>query len=309
MRVAVIGAGFAGLAAAYYLLESKQHFVTIFSKDPIGGGASGVASGLLHPYPGLSAKRSHRAEEALRCSKELIRISEKYSPSVVSMQSGILRQTINLEQYQRFQKHIDEHKDIQHIDKQLFLIDSGITVLSVNYLHGLSYAIREKGGEFIEQKIASLQDLADFDRIVIAAGYGIRDFPECAHLQVQFLKGQRLLLSGASPFERSYISKGYIAHLGKTDRFEIGSTYERNFTDDTPKQEFAKELLSDKLALCPNAQVIDCKAAVRVCAKGHYAPIIEKVAENAYVFTALGSRGLLYHALYGKILADALTRE
>lgn len=51
MNIAIIGAGFSGLALAYFLLQSSAH-VTLFDAVGIGGGASGIATGLLHPYPG-----------------------------------------------------------------------------------------------------------------------------------------------------------------------------------------------------------------------------------------------------------------
>lgn len=45
MRIAIIGAGFSGLAAAWYFLQQPHLEVTVFDKKGIGGGASGVAAG------------------------------------------------------------------------------------------------------------------------------------------------------------------------------------------------------------------------------------------------------------------------
>ncbi|MFI5334514.1 MAG: FAD-dependent oxidoreductase, partial [Chlamydiales bacterium] len=65
MKVAVIGAGLSGLATCYYLLE-LGYAVHLFDEKGVGGAASGIACGLLHPYPGEEGKRSWRADEALR---------------------------------------------------------------------------------------------------------------------------------------------------------------------------------------------------------------------------------------------------
>lgn len=306
MRIAIIGAGFAGLGSAYFLLESGKAEVTLFEANKVGGGASGVASGLLHPYPGFSARRSHQAEEALAISKQLLRISEKHTPKMVASHAGILRCSMDEEQHERLLSHTSAFGDIEQLDDRLFLIHSGITVLSENYLEGLSSAILQMGGEIIFQKIDSLKELEKFDHIVIAAGYGIKEFAECENLKVKFLKGQALRMLGHPPYEKSFISKGYIAHLGSSSRFEVGSTYERNFSDALPNLKLAKELLDQKLALCPEAEILDCKAGVRVCTQGHYTPIISKVSEKAHVFTGLGSRGLLYHGLYGRKLAAVI---
>ena len=40
-KIAIVGAGFAGLAAAYFL--SQKNHVTLFDKKGIGAGASGIA--------------------------------------------------------------------------------------------------------------------------------------------------------------------------------------------------------------------------------------------------------------------------
>jgi glycine/D-amino acid oxidase-like deaminating enzyme len=46
-----------------------------------------------------------------------------------------------------------------------------------------------------------------------------------------------------------------------------------------------------------------CRATLRVMRAGHYFPIAERVTDNVWALTALGSRGLLYHAYLGKLLA------
>jgi len=309
MRVAIIGAGFAGLATAYFLQEFEQFQVTIFDKAGIGAGASGVASGLLHPYPGIMARRSLHAEEALRISKELLRISEANTPQMVSMHAGILRKSLSKEQHARLQEHCEVYGDVEQVDDSLFLIHTGITVLSTNYLRGLGGAIEKRGGEFRIEEIRALSELANFDHIVVAAGYGIRAFQECAHLKVKFLKGQALRMQGEPHYDRSFISKGYLAHLGSEPFFEMGSTYERTFETPHPQLEIAKKLLADKLVEVPDAEIIECKAGVRVCPLHHYLPIVEKIGENMTVFTGLGSRGLLYHGYFGRKVAHRIAQN
>lgn len=308
-KIAIIGAGFAGLSSAYFLLKSGEVSVTIFEADRIGAGASGVCSGLLHPYPGLSARRSIKAEEALAIAKQLIRVAEEHTPKVVARSQGILRKSMNLDQRERLLQHCGQWGDVEQLEQDLFLIHSGITVLSENYLEGLSAALIKMGAEIILQKIDTLGQLKDFDHIVVAAGYGIRQFSECQRLKVKFLKGQSLRLEGKPPMERSLISQGYIAHIGSATHYELGSTYEREFADDLPQQDLATELLKEKLDYCQGAKIIQCKAGVRVMAQGHYVPLIEKIAPNAHVFTGLGSRGLLYHGLYGMALSNKVLLE
>jgi glycine/D-amino acid oxidase-like deaminating enzyme len=53
-RYAILGAGFAGISVAWHLLkESPKELrlsVDVYDEVGIGGGASGVSGGLLHPY-------------------------------------------------------------------------------------------------------------------------------------------------------------------------------------------------------------------------------------------------------------------
>lgn len=306
MKIAIIGGGLAGLATAYYFLESGLTSVSIFEQRQIAAGASGVCSGLLHPYVGLAVRRSQNANEALSITKTLLRIAEKHSPKLISSYRGILRKSMNAEQRQQLLEHCTQWGDVEQIDEDLFLIHCGITVHSNHYLEGLMGAIQKRGGELIHQKIHCLEELKEYDQIIIAAGYGITQFPECAHLKVKYLKGQILHMEGKPPLDRSFISKGYIAHLHSETYFEVGSTYEKHFSDTEADVELVKDLLQDKLLYCPDAKIIGCKAGIRVCPLGHYIPIIEKIAPKAHVFTGLGSRGLLYHGYYGRKLVNQI---
>jgi glycine/D-amino acid oxidase-like deaminating enzyme len=306
MHIAIIGGGFAGLGLAYFLTESKRVRVTIFEALSPGAGASGAACGLLHPYPGLGARRSKLASEALAVTKQLLRFAEGFTPKIISCQTGILRQSVNTEQQATLTSHAQEWGDVEQLEHNLFLIHSGITVHSKNYIEGLSQGLKMRGVAWEYQKIEDLQQLDSFDGIVIAAGYGVRSFPKCNALKVKFLKGQALSLAGDAPIEKSLISKGYIAHLENGATFEVGATYERTFLDDKPDLETAKGLLAEPLGKCRESEILACKAGVRVCPLEHYLPITEKVAENVYVFTGLGSRGLLYHGYFGRALCQAI---
>ncbi|XP_027174752.1 uncharacterized protein LOC113774411 [Coffea eugenioides] len=86
LRCAVLGAGFAGLSVAWHLLQHGSRdlplLVDIYDEVGIGGGASGVAGGLLHPYS-PKVKLLWRAEECWNESLKLIRIAERARQSKV----------------------------------------------------------------------------------------------------------------------------------------------------------------------------------------------------------------------------------
>ncbi|NGX39420.1 MAG: tRNA 5-methylaminomethyl-2-thiouridine biosynthesis bifunctional protein MnmC [Chlamydiae bacterium] len=307
MKIAIVGAGLAGMGVAHFLLEEEGIEVTLFDAKGVGGGASGVCSGLLHPYPGYAARRSYRAEEALALTKELIRLAEKHTPRKVCQQKGILRRAIHDEQSEQLKEHCSTWGDIEEVEEGLFMIHSGLTVYLENYLGGLFRSLQKKGAQLIIQEIENLAELSHFDRVVVAAGYGVRKFPECGAARMRFIKGQSLRVKGTPPFGVSFISKGYIAHLGSEVTFDVGSTYEKEFRDELPNLRVAKELLKEKLSChCPGVDILECRAGVRVVSRSHHLPICEQLNEKLFLFTGLGSRGLLYHALYGRGMCQTI---
>lgn len=289
MKIGIIGAGFAGLASAYYL--SACFDVTLFDQKGIGGGASGISSGLLHPYPGEQGRRSWHADEALATAQELLQASEQELGKPVARYGGILRQGPCL----------NPGDDVELLADGSSFIKSGITVFSDLYLTGLWKACDKRGVKLVLQKVGKLHELEDFDQIVIAAGAGIRSFPECAHLKINFVKGQVLTLE--KMVEQSISSKRYFAVTADPRQCHLGSTYERDFVDAEPDLEKAISLLQ------PEDKVVDCRAGIRVTNPAHYFPILEQINPKVWALTAFGSRGLLYHAYFGKKIAERVLQN
>ena len=75
----MLGAGFAGLSAAWHLLKQSPKDsnirVDIYDEAGIGGGASGVSGGLLHPYS-PKAKLLWRAADCWSESLNLLSAAE-----------------------------------------------------------------------------------------------------------------------------------------------------------------------------------------------------------------------------------------
>lgn len=287
-RIAIIGAGFAGLAAAYYLSEKFQ--VVLFDQKGIGGGASGISSGLLHPYPGEKGRRSWHAEEALQATRQLLKVAEKELGQPVAQYNGILKVGL-----------CDAGDDVECLSDGTFLIKSGITVFPELYLEGLWRACQKRGAQLQLQKIDSLEQLSGFDLTLLAVGAGIRHFPECRHLKINYVKGQVLACALEKTLERSISSKRYVALTPSEKICHWGATYEREFTDERPCKETAIALLK------PETEVLDCRAGIRVTNPAHYFPLLEQLDATTWVVTALGSRGLLYHAWLGKKLFSTLS--
>ncbi|XP_004505027.1 uncharacterized protein [Cicer arietinum] len=84
LRFAVLGAGFAGLSVVWHLLKQSPKElnlkIDLYDEMGIGGGASGISGGLLHPY----SPKVKPLWEGAQCWKEsikLLRIAEDASLS------------------------------------------------------------------------------------------------------------------------------------------------------------------------------------------------------------------------------------
>ena len=299
MIIAVVGAGLSGLAVTYYLLE-KGATVDLFEAKRIGAGASGIASGLLHPYPGEDGKRTWMADEALAEARALFD-----TIGFPFIDEGILRIPRNEEERAHLGAALLRFPDVDE-KPEGFFIKSGMTIDAPAYLGHLWRACEQKGAMLHITRIEDFARLSHYDAIILCAG---ASSPELTSLPAQKIKGQLLIAKADIP--RSVIGKGYIAK--SSQGCILGSTYERAFSSEEPDRQRAEEEILPKIAaFYPEAkswQIETCLAGVRLARRGHYFPIVRKLDERKWIFTALGSRGLLYHAFLGKMLASAVVRS
>ncbi len=306
MKIAIIGAGFAGLASCWHL-SNQGHQCTVF--DSGKEGASHVATGLLHPYIGKECKRSLYADDALEDARALLHQAQLEIDAPIADYSGIIRICPDLETAERLKKQL-QYDDIEWKCPLSFLITSGITVFSTLYLKGLRLSCEKLNIDFITKEIFKLEELVDFDRVIIAVGRGIERWFDLKELKLDLLKGQALTAQLEDPPKVSIVGSGYIGRTSQKDLYCLGSTYERSFTSDDPDRNFAElEIFSKLKKIDPsvkNAKVQSCHSGVRVCPKGHYLPIVSQLDDRHFLFTGLGSRGLLYHGWASKQLLNIL---
>ncbi len=309
MKVAVLGAGFSGLALSWYLLQ-KGCEVTLYDAKGIGAGASGIASGLLHPYPGEGVKRSLYADEAMKETLALLHLAQKFSIDQVADFSGLMRHATP-DQSETLKKHITTYGDVDLISNDLFLIKSGVSVYSTVYLDGLYKACLSKGLTFCVKKITQINELVEYSHRFFALGAGIFAFPDMQIRKVNPVKGQALICEWPlylPPLDKAVLGKGHIVPLGK-GLVHLGSTYERGLLDEGTSLEntlqalapLAKELVPAWNEINP----IAVRSGIRLAPIGHYLPFFNKVGSQDWVLTGMGSRGLLYHAYIAKQLVEA----
>lgn len=282
MKIAVIGAGFAGLAAAWHLLESS-HLVTLFDEKPLGGGTSGMAAGLMHPFSRNLQSFRPLAIESLKATIFLFQEVEKVTGKKV-FEKGLV--------------HVSDTGEKS-------FIEDGYTVDAKAYLEGLFLSGKKKGLKWEQKAITSLEELSSFDHVVVAAGFfsqALLDVP------LNPLKGQVAEIELDFDLECSQIGPCYVAKMGT--KCYLGATFERGKSLlETDFSFFESDLAPKWESLSPipwkSLKFLQLRAGIRATTRNRM-PIAKVISEKLSLLTGFGSRGLLYHAYFAKLLARSL---
>ncbi|KAI4344244.1 hypothetical protein L6164_011492 [Bauhinia variegata] len=178
-RCAVLGAGFAGLSVVWHLLKHSpkelQLRIDIYDEVGVGGGASGISGGLLHPY----SPKVKLLWEGAQCWKEsikLLRIAEaacvsedcKIGESAENMKAfaaqkrGILRPAMNLKNLTKLNDTCLTSCRIETLNKEeaqklvpglclpldrAFYMPEALNIQSQHYLQALFWACKNLAEE------------------------------------------------------------------------------------------------------------------------------------------------------------------
>ncbi len=320
IHVAIVGAGFAGLALCYYLQRDFDAKITLFDDQGVGGGASGIAAGLLHPYPGKEMRLSWRGDEAMAAACELLDVASQALGRRV-YRRGVYRVALTPVQVEAL--HAMDAQGRALLSAQSPAMDrlclgqakgymqQALTVAPRLYLEGLRKVCCVLGAHLAIEAV-SWRALRSFDAVVIAAGARSQEFFPSVPLPLRMNKGQLLAVdpSSLSSLHKSVIGKGYLAYDPTWPCAYFGSTYEHHYTTSAPSLTTAKEVILPRIAQFirePQAfKLLDCIAGLRASRQTCYHPLVDQMGPAAWVFTGLGSRGLLYHAYLGRLLAQAI---
>lgn len=317
MKIAIIGGGFTGLAIGWYLLERASDVILdLWDHRGIGGGASGVAAGLLHPYAGLHSKLNRYGSEGLKETEILLNIASKALKKNVFQKTSLLRIAATSTMTSDYLKAFNQYSDIDWLPsvKPFFndisypgiLIHQAYTVDCPLYLQGLWQACKEKGAHLIEGFFSPHSHFSSYDLVIFATGaYNL--FPE---VHVNQIKGQVLEIEDPKISLPCPINcQAYLLKNLFNPYLIAGATFEKTFTDDQPNIEIAKKEIFPKIrGIIPSidqAKIVDCRAGLRASTQGHL-PLIQQLSAKSWTLTGMGSKGLLYHALYAKQLVERI---
>lgn len=316
MKIHIVGAGFAGLATAYHLALAGHEAIVYSSPNHLG--ASEIAAGLVHRFVGAHARLNWRGEEAFDEMKKLIRAAESATNLPIRIHKGMLRPALTQEQITDYQANAALFPENQWIDNPTvpglvqapaLWFPKTYTIHSSNYLAGLKDACLKLGVCFKIEELAS----SPAEPVIIAAGCNsLRFFPEIK-LQLSFTKGQLLRLAwprDLPPLPYAINSHAYIVMDLDGKSCWAGSSFEKQFEDDQPNVDVAVREIMPKVAemmpILKNAPILDCQAGIRVGTPNRL-PLVKELSPGRWIFTGLGSKGLLYHGLLAKELVAKLS--
>ncbi|ANH78822.1 NAD(P)/FAD-dependent oxidoreductase [Candidatus Chlamydia sanziniae] len=334
MRIAVLGAGYAGLSVTWHFLLHTQGMATVdlFDPIPLGEGASGMSSGLLHAFHGQEALKPLYADLGMITTHSLITEASKALNLPIVLSRGIVRPATDDEQAALFMKRVEEFpNELEWWEKArceitipsmiipanlgALFIKRGVTINNNRYIDGLWNACASLGTQFYDELIENISDIEEFyDHIIVTPGANADLLPELQSLPLNKVKGQLLEINwpkdlAMPPF--SINAKKYMVTNTQKGTCILGSTFEHNQPNPTPNLELAsQEILPPILSLFPglkNAEILHCYAGMRSSSASHL-PIIAKLKEKLWFLGGLGSKGLLYHGITGDMLAQAVLR-
>ncbi|XP_024978891.1 uncharacterized protein LOC112516117 isoform X2 [Cynara cardunculus var. scolymus] len=383
LRYAVLGAGFAGLSVAWHLLEQSPielHIcIDVLDEVGIGGGASGVSGGLLHPYS-PKVKPLWRAAECWEESLRLLSIAEtaisskelglnngelaQNSNGFIARRRGILRPAISLKNMSIMNDNAqnslagcrvqcineDEARtlvpNICVPSNSAFYMPDAVNVHPQGYLEALYVAcdtlakdmsaagLGEKEINFHKRSIGNLLELeGEYDAVIVCLGARSTFLPELSgRLPLRTCRGITAHLhlpdnirEEVPEHSPSILSDAWLAIQNPRNLY-MGSTWEWkscNYAQNVSMEEASKaleELLPKAAAIYPGitkwafeGASAGLRAMPPLTGNGSL-PLLGCIddfisqthASKFWLFSGLGSRGLLYHAWLGKLMAKAV---
>ena len=316
--IIVAGAGIAGVCSALRL--SENHHILLIDGTPPS--ASSVAAGLVNPFAGLRARPIWHVQEA---QSDLELILDRAGCSQDFVRSGILRPATTSSQaayYQSAAKNCPGHctwlsseaaceqwPDVTA--RHGLLLTSGgwvhvqrLLVSALQKLQSAGCDIRhgtflKSWGETRDEAYVILDsgERLSAQSLVLALGYGYRSFPRLCQLNLHPVKGQVIQTAHVEGLrlDKPVCGQGYV--LPDENGFTLGTTYERGFTHSQPTAAATRtilELTSRMVPAIAAGQVTHEAAGVRVGVPGTRLPVVGPIGARTWVFTGLGSKGLLF---------------
>jgi glycine/D-amino acid oxidase-like deaminating enzyme len=317
MKIAVVGSGFAGLALSWFYSKlGLSDTLTVFDPKPVEKRASSNAF-LLHAFIHFKSVLNWKGREAFQAASELLEEVEPFSSEPFFIRRPFLKLANHPSQHASFIKAAELYGEVEWIEETPYghpglKVNEAYQLRSDLYLKALETGCRKRGVLFVDQKFEE-KDEASFDQIIYASGDQTLDFfPD---LPCEKIKGQTFTISKPPHIDLPCAITAYKCHIIPSfdqKTLILGSTFERHFLDDSPNIKKALELLNPHLSfMFPNLKeedILSVSSGVRLNAQNRL-PLLGQIDSKRWVFSAFGSKGMLYHAILGKALTQMISKN
>ena len=326
--IIIVGAGLAGACSALWLCQSRR-VLLVEAAATVSAGASGVAAGIVNPFAGQRAHLLWQGDAALEAfdatldaagASSLYRKTGVVRPAAEGLLAerlrfvaqGLPRQATWIgpeEARARFPGIV--------VTNGALLTHNGGVVDAGNLVRAMVRMARMRGAQVrTRTRVSGWGEDADMayvtapddagriyaSHILLTMGHGYRQFAALRSLNLTTTKGQvvRIASPDARPssLSRPICGNGYVAPDGET--LIVGTSYERGFADTEPSEHQTSKILHQAALMAPcikGQRILGATAGVRVGVPGTRLPMVGPLSERIWIFTGLGSKGLLFSAL------------
>lgn len=323
MRVAIIGAGLAGLSCAYILNRHVSNLNLFEVGGTIHAGASGNPIGLVNPR--ISAFRTPDSDYYTSSFAMAVRAFDSIAKDIDWHKCGALHLIADEKKEKRFEQTLEnwnwsleykrvvsakEASTIAGVDLSypaLHLPDSGFLdprKLCEHYAQGIDI--------HLNTPIESLKDI-DADVIILACGNGVTDFEETSWLPMQSVRGQITQVKETAESQKLKCNLNYGGYCAPSLNgvHTIGATFQRwlDHDDILPEDDIdnIEKLAAAVPSMAKGMGPVSSRASLRCASKDHF-PIVGQLEEssNIYISAAHGSHGIISSLAAAHLLADMI---
>ena len=317
MKVAIIGGGLAGCAAAYVLKHAGAEPVIYESGERLASGASGNETGLYNPR--FTAERNPQSDYYTSAFALALRIFPQLK-DIDWNPCGALHLINDEKKEKRFAQTVEnwgwssnnlrlvdmaEASDIAGADIQhdaMYLRRSG--TVSPKKLC-MAYA---KDVEVRYESVSSPDDI-DADAVILACGPAVKEF--YPQLPIGTVRGQITVVEATQSsrdVKCSICYGGYFSPAAE-GRHIVGSSFQRwlDHTEllDEDDEDNINKLAENVPGMEQGLKIVGRRAAIRATSKDHF-PMVGRMEDGVYVSAAHGSHGILSSLMAAHLIADMI---
>ncbi|MGH1397791.1 MAG: FAD-dependent oxidoreductase [Alphaproteobacteria bacterium] len=315
MRIAIVGGGLAGCAAAYVLKRAGADVAIYEASDRLASAASGNVVGLYNPRFGAEASpQTEFYARAYQHALEVIGGVEEVNQHAL----GSLHLITDEKKERRFFKTYKTWKGYGFTDADMRLVDAdeASRIAGVGVDQGALYLPR--GGSVSPAALCAVyahgvevhynvSAIPQGDVVILAGGAGMIGHPLLAPLDLRSVRGQVSYIAANAQTRRlkTHVIYGGYVSPEVDGRHVVGASFQRLLShcdispaDDADNLAKLRDALPDMDA---EFDIVDHRAGVR-CSARDYFPVVGHMGGGIYVSLAHGSHGIVSSILAAEIL-------